>query len=160
VGNPCRVNDGQTILSNYAWFVGAPNGLAFNNGSTWYQYRGSVFPGSGPADEVVIAGTTNACEGGTGAGFVLYNALNGQFVECATLQMGPRVYSPAFTIFGQPVEVASPCPADLNGDSVVGPADLSVLLNNWGGTGEGDLDGGGVGASDLSVVLNAWGACP
>lgn len=127
VGNPCRANDGQNVFSNYAWFVGAPNGLAFNNGTSWYQWRGAVFPGSGPANEVVIAGTTNTCEGGTGAGFTFYNALNGVYVECASLAIGPRVYSPAFTIFGQPVEVASPCPADLNGDGVVGPADLSVL---------------------------------
>jgi len=55
---------------------------------------------------------------------------------------------------------ASPCPTDLNGDGITGSADLSVLLNAWGGTSP-DLNGDGVvGSADLSVVLNAWGACP
>ena len=161
VGNPCRANDGQTVLSNYAWFVGAPNGLAFNNGTTWYQWRGAVFPGSGPADEVVIAGTTNACEGGTGAGFTLYNGLNGGFVNCTSQQIDQTVYSPAFTILGQPIVVAAPCPADLNNDGIVNSADLSALLNNWNGSGTGDIDGNGVvGSSDLSALLNGWGTCP
>jgi hypothetical protein len=40
----------------------------------------------------------------------------------------------------------------------VNAADLAVILNNWGGSGAGDLDGdGSVGAADLSAVLNAWG---
>jgi len=160
VGNPCRVNDGQPVLSNYAWFVGAPNGLAFNDGTTWYQWRGTVFPGSGPADEVVIAGTTNACEGGTGTGFAFYSALNGAWVNCTSQQTDQTVYSPAFAILGTPVGAAAPCPADLNNDGVVGPADLSVLLNGWGSSSP-DLSGdGSVGAADLSIMLNAWGACP
>jgi len=55
---------------------------------------------------------------------------------------------------------AAPCPTDLNGDRVTGSADLSVLLNAWGGTSP-DLNGDGVvGSADLSVMLNAWGACP
>lgn len=158
-GNPCRANDGQTVYSNFAWFVGAPNGLAFNNGTTWYQWRSAVQPGSGPADEVVVVNTTNPCEGGTAAGFTLYNGLNGAYVNCTSQQIDQTVYSPAFTIFGAPVVVANPCPADLNNDGVVGPADLSVLLNGWGGT-TPDLSGDGqVGAADLSIMLNAWGAC-
>jgi len=55
---------------------------------------------------------------------------------------------------------AAPCPTDLNGDGSTGSADLSVLLNAWGGTSP-DLNGDGVvGSADLSVMLNAWGACP
>lgn len=160
VGNPCRPNDGQTVLSNYAWFVGAPNGLAFNNGTSWYQWRGSVFPGSGPADEVVIAGSTNACEGGTGTGFAFYNALNGQFVNCDTQQIDQTVYAPAFTILGQPTGAVAPCPTDLNNDGVTSSADLTILLNGWG-TASPDLNGDGVVTSaDLTVLLNGWGACP
>ena len=160
VGNPCRPSDGQGVLSNYAWFVGAPNGLAFNNGTSWYQWRGSVFPGSGPADEVLIAGTTNTCEGGTGAGFVFYNALNGQYVNCTSQQIDQTVYAPAFTIFGAPIGVAAPCPTDLNGDGVTSSADLTILLNGWGSASP-DLNGDGVVTSaDLTVLLNGWGACP
>ena len=46
---------------------------------------------------------------------------------------------------------------DLNGDSVVNAADLSILLSNWGTAGPGDLDGSGtVNASDLSILLSNW----
>jgi hypothetical protein len=52
------------------------------------------------------------------------------------------------------------CPPDLDGDDVVGAADLSLLLASWGAPSEADLDGDGiVGASDLSLLLAAWGLC-
>lgn len=52
------------------------------------------------------------------------------------------------------------CPADLDGDGVVGPADLTLALGAWGTT-DADLDGDGiVGSSDLAILLGAWGACP
>jgi hypothetical protein len=48
-------------------------------------------------------------------------------------------------------------PADLNGDGVVGAADLAIQLGQWGGPGSGDLNGDGtVGAADLSILLGAW----
>jgi hypothetical protein len=54
----------------------------------------------------------------------------------------------------------SACPADFDGDRVVGASDLSQLLANWGGAGIGDIDGDGVvAASDLSALLATWGAC-
>jgi len=51
-------------------------------------------------------------------------------------------------------------PADLNGDGVVGPADLAVLLGNWDVPGAvGDINGdGNVGAADLAALLAAWSA--
>ncbi len=53
------------------------------------------------------------------------------------------------------------CPADLDGDGIVGAADLAILLGAWSGSGVGDLDGGGsVGAADLAILLGAWGPCP
>ena len=55
---------------------------------------------------------------------------------------------------------STPCPADLNGDRVVGGADLGALLGNWNGSGTGDLNGDGtVTGSDLGAMLGAWGAC-
>jgi hypothetical protein len=53
------------------------------------------------------------------------------------------------------------CPADLDGDGVVGPADLSILLIAWGTiSGKADIDGDGmVGSSDLGSLLIAWGDC-
>ncbi len=58
------------------------------------------------------------------------------------------------------ITVASPCPADFNGNGVVGSDDLAVLLGAWGQTGvAADLDGGGVGSSDIAQLLGAWGDC-
>ena len=58
---------------------------------------------------------------------------------------------------------ANPCPADVNGDGVVGGADLTALLASWGDAGGGtsaDLDGDGtVGGADLAIMLAAWGTC-
>ncbi|MEE9130544.1 MAG: hypothetical protein V3T84_11045, partial [Phycisphaerales bacterium] len=55
--------------------------------------------------------------------------------------------------------------ADLNGDDVVGAADLLGLLVSWGPCAKGcclaDLDINGiVGASDLLALLVNWGPCP
>lgn len=56
---------------------------------------------------------------------------------------------------------APACPADLDGDDAVGPADLAILLGAWGGKGgDADLDGdGAVGPADLALLLGAWGPC-
>ena len=57
------------------------------------------------------------------------------------------------------------CIGDLNGDGVVGPPDLGILLAVWGTDG-GDIVGadingdGTVNASDLGPLLGAWGVCP
>lgn len=51
------------------------------------------------------------------------------------------------------------CPADLDGDSAVGPTDLGILLGGWG-TRIADLDGDlDTSASDLAILLGAWGPC-
>ncbi len=65
---------------------------------------------------------------------------------------------------GQPagwiVHFPPDCPADLDSDGTVGPADLGILLGAWGGTGTGDINGdGSVGADDLAILLGAWGSC-
>ena len=52
------------------------------------------------------------------------------------------------------------CPADIDGDGVVGGLDLTVVLGAWGSSGSGDIDGDGiVGGLDLTFVLGAWGPC-
>lgn len=49
-------------------------------------------------------------------------------------------------------------PEDLDGDGVVGAADLGQLLGAWGGRGPADLDANGsVGPEDLALLLGAWG---
>jgi hypothetical protein len=48
-------------------------------------------------------------------------------------------------------------PGDLDGDGVVGPADLASLLGSWGESGPSDLDGDGTtGPSDLAIMLGLW----
>jgi hypothetical protein len=58
-------------------------------------------------------------------------------------------------------QVATACPADLNGDGVVDVQDFLALLANWGGSGSGDIDGSGeVDVQDFLLLLAAWGPCP
>ncbi|MCA9290118.1 MAG: VCBS repeat-containing protein [Phycisphaerales bacterium] len=56
----------------------------------------------------------------------------------------------------------NPCPADLDNDGTVGPADLAALLAVWGTNPKGapDFDGNGVvDAADLASLLANWGSC-
>ena len=55
----------------------------------------------------------------------------------------------------------SDCPEDLDGDGIVGGADLTILLGMWGQSDENiDLDGSGaVDGGDLTILLGAWGPC-
>ncbi|NBX32089.1 MAG: hypothetical protein EBR07_05085 [Planctomycetes bacterium] len=49
-------------------------------------------------------------------------------------------------------------PADLNGDGLVGGADLGIMLASWGSPGPADLDHNGiVGGSDVGILLGNWG---
>ena len=61
-----------------------------------------------------------------------------------------------------------PCPScaeDLNGDGLVGPFDLALLLGNWGPCPPGDdcpadfTEDDEVGPLDLAILLDAWGPC-
>ncbi len=55
---------------------------------------------------------------------------------------------------------ADTCPADVDGDGVVGAGDLALLLGGWGSPGAADLNGDGTVASgDLALMLGAWGGC-
>ena len=56
---------------------------------------------------------------------------------------------------------ASPCPADLNGDSIVNTSDLLELFAQWGTDGPADLDENGtINTSDLLELFANWGPCP
>jgi uncharacterized protein (DUF2141 family) len=64
------------------------------------------------------------------------------------------------------VELAPPCPADLNGDGAVDLADLGILLADFGcaapGPCAGDIDGDGdTDLADLGILLSNFGqSCP
>ncbi|MFM7134373.1 MAG: hypothetical protein ACKO0W_08670 [Planctomycetota bacterium] len=52
------------------------------------------------------------------------------------------------------------CPADRDGDGIVGAQDLAALLAGWGSA-AGDITGDGTtNANDLAALLAGWGACP
>ena len=65
-----------------------------------------------------------------------------------------------------PVPEAPGCHADLDGDGVVGSADLILLVSDWGrGSGTSDFWGpdegpdGTVNIYDLLALLESWGPC-
>ena len=61
------------------------------------------------------------------------------------------------------VSTTKPCPADLDGDRLVGGSDLGLMFIDWGTCGDcrADLDEDGVvGASDLGLLFVEWGTCP
>ena len=72
-------------------------------------------------------------------------------------QMGDRAQSAAIAWVSTHL-LAPPCPADINLDGTVGPADLGLLLGAWGTTDfDADVNGSGlVDASDLALLLGAW----
>ena len=52
-----------------------------------------------------------------------------------TQQIMPLIALAASLALTNPVNAIGPecnCPADLDGDCAVGPADLAILLGNWG----------------------------
>jgi hypothetical protein len=55
----------------------------------------------------------------------------------------------------------NPCPPDLDGDGIVGVADILALIAGWGGNDPShDLNGDGiVGVADLLAMIAAWGPC-
>lgn len=54
------------------------------------------------------------------------------------------------------------CPSDLNGDGVVGIADLLLVIDSWGtcdSCGADINNDGSVNVNDLLTLVDAWGAC-
>jgi hypothetical protein len=98
--------------------------------------------------------------GGTSAGgsFVLSGTIGqpdaGAFMTAGAFDLAGGFW----TAFG---EITSPCPADINGDSVVDVLDLLAVLAVWGaGSGPADINGDGVvNVLDLLEVLAVWGPC-
>ncbi len=88
---------------------------------------------------------------------------DGTFVTFVTRATNVQPFDTA--LFNDVFRCQAPIPplGDLDGDGVVGSADLATLLGLWGSddpilTG-GDLDGdGSVGITDLAILLGAWSA--
>ena len=126
----------------------------FNETSFGCTVVGCSFGVTGWTSTLVPGSATIAYTAGVGAG---YNPNYASFTANMTSPVteinptrGVWMYMPA----------PEPCPADLNSDGAVGPADLAALLNSWGSSGAADLNGNGtVDAPDLSAMLSAWGDC-
>ena len=80
--------------------------------------------------------------------------------ETYLIRVGGGLGSGTLTLTQAAGAACPDCPADLDGDTTVGPSDLAVLLGAWGQPGAADLDGSGtVGSPDLAILLGAWGPC-
>jgi hypothetical protein len=136
-----------------------PQGLGFfevfNETSFSCTVVGCSFGVSGWTSTLVPGSTTSAYTASVGAG---YNPNYGWFTANFAAPV-TEIYSTRGVWMYLPAPAPS-CPADLNDDGSVGPADLATLLNAWGTTGAADLDGNGVvDAPDLAAMLSAWGDC-
>lgn len=94
--------------------------------------------------------------GGTGGDFNLFGGLDGApegtwWFELATnAGQGDQMLLTSFR---------PSCVGDLDGDAVVGFADLLLILTGWGGAAQ-DLDGDrSTGFEDALIVLSEWGPC-
>ncbi len=127
------------VLSNFAWFVCAYNGVNLLDATNApFGWRSQTFPSPG---------------------FVKYTGLNGAY-HVQTGADPNDLYNNAFDIFGNPASTTPPCPGDYNADGVRNGADLATLLSAWG-TPAGDINGdGNTNGADLSTLLSGWGACP
>ncbi len=86
-----------------------------------------------------------------------------EFDSLVLFNNGPTTFG--FVLMGMDnliLESGPVCPADLDGDGIVGAGDLITLLGAWGENPghPADFDGdGNVGTADLIVLLGDWGPC-
>ena len=79
----------------------------------------------------------------------------GDYVLQASRKAGAQTAMPIVVAWYMPDTTVL---GDLNGDGIVGAADIATLLNQWGGPGNADLDGSGsVDAADIAALLSNWG---
>jgi serine protease AprX len=58
-------------------------------------------------------------------------------------------------------DTTEPCPADCNGDGVVGVSDLLAIIDGWGTDSGCDVNGdGNIDVLDLLAAVGSWGECP
>jgi hypothetical protein len=159
--------------ADYTWFVSGflndPDGIndVLDDGdaiyNAWAQVGGEAVA---PPQPQVLTVTTLRFRvvSATGQSTLRYLAVMGDYAETQVLALGAidvtgDIESTAVVTAGG----SGSCPADLDGDSLVGVNDFLLLLAAWGSDpgGPPDLDGDGVvGVSDFLALLAAWGPCP
>ncbi|MCH8315685.1 MAG: hypothetical protein IIA64_06905, partial [Planctomycetes bacterium] len=106
-----------------------------------------------PGDQVVLIAELNGIAGAS-------------VIESISEVMLVAMEVPSFTITGETIETAAPCPADFDHSGAVDVKDLLFLLGAWGpcpkqGDCPADFDNSGaVDVKDLLFLLGAWGPCP
>jgi len=142
-----------------------------DRGVIWWRESTPAAPGSAPylarrADSLCYQGNSGIWQLFRFADVNDQGWIVGNGGRVVSTPSGSEVVLHAFL----PVPVPSTlgCLADLNGDGVVGGADMTLVLGGWSPPGQpctgccaGDLDGNGVvNAADLTLFLGAWGlAC-
>lgn len=119
--------------------------------NAWYGAGLMVFdidPDTGLLDFVASYDTT---KGSSAGAWGIYPFLGSDRVLVSDMNTGLYIFD---------VDPADPVDGDLNGDGMVGPLDLAMLLASWGpclGC-PADLNGDGmVGPADLAILLANWG---
>jgi hypothetical protein len=108
-------------------------------------------PDGFPVADKVLPEDLAGVSGANGRLLIMFSALHG-------LNDVPEIQRLGYRVLGEPS-----VPGDLNGDGVVGVADLLILLANWGACPDcnncpADLDGDcNVGVADLLILLANWG---
>ncbi len=90
-----------------------------------------------------------------GLGWFIGN-MQAHYAQPGELVEGGQLYA-----FFAPMAVGS-CMSDLSTplDGFVAGDDLTLLLNNWGGSGRSDIDRNGItDGADLAILLASWGNC-
>lgn len=156
---------GNELVFNDLWYVHTATG----NDTITISLCGSLFDTKMAVFENDCNGALIACNDDAVAPAACAGTLQSEVSFLATCGTTYYISVGAFSATGfgdgtititQAGTCENACPTDLNGDGVTGPADLTILLNGWGGSSP-DLNGDGVvGPADLTIILNGWGACP
>jgi hypothetical protein len=143
-----------------ATFVGGPARLAAG------QLIGDGLPFSPPGSTGLLWNWdgANPVTGYIGAGFMIGSDLHYGWIQYTAFghNDGMVVQWAYEDIPGAPIEAGATgiCPADIDGDGVVGIGDFLIVLGAWGGPG-GDTNGDGTtDILDFLAVLGGWGPCP
>ena len=101
-----------------------------------------------PADEIMLIAEKPINPGGSAI-----DQLESVTVLC-------NLIAPLLILDEITVEVAPPCPWDLDGNGTVSTGDLLALFSQWGTDGPADFDeSGAVGTGDLLILFANWGPC-
>ena len=90
---------------------------------------------------------------------------DGEYVMniCHGYEEGDEVASWSGSIKFLYLEMAAPCPGDINNDQNIDGADMGLLIASWGSCPDcpADLNGDGqVNGADVGQFLASWGPCP